>query len=346
MNYVWDELIHIFHVTAGFWTHLSQCFLKHLPNMVSIHFARKKKGFLEICDCLDFSGATRFQFAWAKKIWFCCVLAPLWNKLFIIYISQMLQTTSGGFRCLFGFTYSDSSWYPFVYECNNAYMLKVHKIFAVLVDGQRAHQNNSQHSFSLCKSAGFQITHSCCCIAILLRSWWAISSSKHCVSSGSELHLRMPIDYQRRLTFIITRHTPNIFSSHMQSTKLVNWGLILAAGGRSVYFNSCPNWTRQLHFQIKRDNLHCWSVSILQLFRSPWSHWWTPCWPLHIYVASHWICVCQLNHQRAQSRDEHIPPNKSESPCVAANGPIVWHNCLWQEWGDAWLQVHRLVGRV
>lgn len=77
----------------------------------------------------------------------------------------------------------------------------------------------AMRSFSPCKSAGFQITHSSCCIAILLHSWWAISSSKHCVSSGSELQLRMPIDYQRRLTFIITRRTPNIFSSHMQSTK-------------------------------------------------------------------------------------------------------------------------------
>lgn len=140
---------------------------------------------------------------------------------------------------LFGFTYGDYSSYPFAYARNDAYMLKVHKLFAMLVDGQRAHQNNGQHSFSHCKSAGFQITRSSCCIAILLRSWWAISSSKHCVSSGSELQLRMPIDYQRRLTFIITGRTPNIFSSHMQSTKVGRlrefrihcFRLITAAGG-------------------------------------------------------------------------------------------------------------------
>lgn len=112
---------------------------------------------------------------------------------------------------LFGFTYGDYSSYPFAYARNDAYMLKVHKLFATLVDGQRAHQNNGQHSFSHCKSAGFQITRSSCCIAILLHSWWAISSSKHCVSSGSELQLRMPIDYQRRLTFIITGRTQIYF---------------------------------------------------------------------------------------------------------------------------------------
>lgn len=159
-----------------------------------------------------------------KPLCFSCALKEMMNKK--RKKSQLLcsRPPAGGFRVLFGFTYGDCSWYLFVYVRNYAYMLKVHKLFAMLVDGQRAHQNNGQHSFSRCKSAGFQITPSSCCIAILLRSWWAISGSEHCVSSGSELQWRMPIDYQRRLTFIITGRTPNIFSSHMQSTKLVGRG--------------------------------------------------------------------------------------------------------------------------
>lgn len=47
INYVWGKLTHIFYVTASSWTHLSNCHLKDLPNLVSIRLAQKF-GFHEI----------------------------------------------------------------------------------------------------------------------------------------------------------------------------------------------------------------------------------------------------------------------------------------------------------
>lgn len=82
-------------------------------------------------------------------------LSPALTEMKNIALGLYSTPPAGGFRELFGFTYGDPSWYPFVYACNYAYMLKAHKLFAMLVDGQRAHQNNSHAQLLALKTCRF-----------------------------------------------------------------------------------------------------------------------------------------------------------------------------------------------